>query len=204
MNQSNPGNTNPVVITVLQQNIHHNSQDALRELYTIYLPRLLKFALQYVRTKEVAEELVNDVMVNIWNHRHTIHEIRDLETYLFVAVRNKALNYLESYSNYQVRMIEGDEQARVINVNDPAKELEWKEIAFELEKAIDTLPSQCRTVFKLIREDGFKYKQVAEILNLSPRTVETQLFRAIKKLDKILQSHHAVSKSRSIRAKIEV
>ncbi|WP_431217475.1 sigma-70 family RNA polymerase sigma factor [Puia sp. P3] len=52
---------------------------------------------------------------------------------------------------------------------------------------MDELPDQCRTVFKLIKEEGFRYKQVAEILNISPRTVETQLFRAIKKLDKIIE-----------------
>ena len=49
------------------------------------------------------------------------------------------------------------------------------------------LPDQCRTVFRLVREEGFRYKQVAEILNISPRTVETQLFRAIKKLDKVIE-----------------
>jgi RNA polymerase sigma-70 factor (ECF subfamily) len=49
------------------------------------------------------------------------------------------------------------------------------------------LPDQCRTVFRLIKEEGFRYKQVAEILNISPRTVETQLFRAIKKLDKVVE-----------------
>ena len=76
---------------------------------------------------------------------------------------------------------------QLIDVNDPGKELEWKEIYFRLNQAIDELPDQCRTVFRRIKEEGFRYKQVAEILNISPRTVETQLFRAIKKLDKIIE-----------------
>lgn len=204
MNQPNPARVNPIVINRLQEQLSQSSQGALKELYALFLPRLLKFALPYVRTKEVAEEIVNDVIVNIWNHRSTISEIRDLETYLFIAVRNKSLNYLESYSNYQVTLNAGEEQARVTNVNDPSKELEWKEIAFELEKAIDTLPQQCRTIFRLIREDGFRYKQVAEILNLSPRTVETQLFRAVKKLDKILQSHQSPVRNKHHKPVIEI
>ena len=55
--------------------------------------------------------------------------------------------------------------------------------------AVEQLPDQCRTVFKLIKEEGFKYKQVAEILGLSPRTIETQLFRAIKKLSVVLKDY---------------
>ncbi|RYG05341.1 MAG: sigma-70 family RNA polymerase sigma factor, partial [Chitinophagaceae bacterium] len=103
-----------------------------------------------------------------------------------------------------VTLNDGDDQARVINANDPAKELEWKEIAFELEKAIETLPHQCRTVFRLIREDGLRYKQVAEILNVSPRTVETQLFRAVKKLDKILQAHQSFSRNKNHKVQAEL
>jgi RNA polymerase sigma-70 factor (ECF subfamily) len=144
----------------------------------------------YVHKKEIAEEIVNDVMVKIWNKRQTITDIQNLETYLFVAVRNHSCNYLSSYSSYHIAIEQEGTQAKVINLNDPQKELEWKEISFQLDRTISKLPDQCRTVFKLIREDGFRYKQVAEILNISPRTVETQLSRAIKKLDKVIQAYH--------------
>jgi RNA polymerase sigma-70 factor (ECF subfamily) len=86
-------------------------------------------------------------------------------------------------------------QGQLIDLNDPSKELEWKEIYFRLNQAIDELPDQCRTVFKLIKEEGFRYKQVAEILNISPRTVETQLFRAIKKLDKVIENNRKIKLS---------
>lgn len=193
MKRALTGKLDAAVIVQLQCEIGKNCQKALKELYGLFFSRLLNFALLYVGTKEVAEELVNDVIVKVWNNRNTITRIHNLETYLFVAVRNHAFNYLAAYSNYHVTIESGENQARVINLNDPSKELEWKEISFELEKAVDTLPDQCRTVFKLIREEGFRYKQVAEILNISPRTVETQLFRAIKKLDKVIQTYQANS-----------
>ena len=126
-------------------------------------------------------------MVKVWNNRQTITNIQNFETYLFVAVRNHSLNYLSTYSNLHITVEPEGKQAKVINLNDPQKELEWKEISFQLDKTVDNLPSQCRTIFKLIREEGLRYKQVAEILNISPRTVETQLFRAVKKLDKVIQ-----------------
>ncbi|RYE54327.1 MAG: RNA polymerase sigma-70 factor [Sphingobacteriales bacterium] len=201
MKRALPGKIDATLICQLQGQIAKNSQKALKELYGLFFARLYNFALMYVNTKEVAEELVNDVMVKIWNNRNTITDIRNLETYLFVAVRNHAFNYLSTYSNFHVAIESEGNQARVINLTDPSKDLEWKEISFQLEKAVDTLPDQCRTVFKLIREEGFKYKQVAEILNISPRTVETQLFRAIKKLDKIIQTYEAKSISRAPRSK---
>jgi RNA polymerase sigma-70 factor (family 1) len=202
MKRALPGKMDTAVIGQLQWQIGRNCQQALKELYGLFFPRLLNFALLYVPTKEVAEELVNDVMVKIWNNRKNITEIRNLETYLFVAVRNHAFNYLSTYSSYHIAIESEGNQARVINLSDPSKDLEWKEISFQLEKAVDTLPDQCRTVFKLIREEGFKYKQVAEILNISPRTVETQLFRAIKKLDIIIQTYQAKSTSRTIKTKM--
>ena len=125
-------------------------------------------------------------MVKIWEKRLSINEIDNLETYLFVAVKNHSLNYLSKYSHYHVTIEPESGLAEVINMNDPQKDLEWKEICFKLNLAVEQLPDQCRTVFKLIKEEGFKYRQVAEILGISPRTVETQLFRAIKKLDAVV------------------
>lgn len=177
------------LIGQLQQHIGNNCQKAFKDLYALFFPRLFKFAILYVHKKEIAEEIVNDVMVKIWNKRQTLAGIHNLETYLFVAVRNHSCNYLSTYSSYHIAIEQEGTQAKVINLNDPQKELEWKEISFQLDRTISKLPDQCRTVFKLIREDGFRYKQVAEILNISPRTVETQLSRAIKKLDKVIQAY---------------
>jgi RNA polymerase sigma-70 factor (ECF subfamily) len=176
-----------LLLSRLQQQIGKDNQKAFRDLYCLFFTRLFNFAILHVHKKEIAEELVNDVMVKVWNKRQTITDIQNFETYLFVAIRNHSLNYLSTYSNYHIAIEPEGTHAKVINLNDPQKELEWKEISFQLDKTISNLPDQCRTVFKLIREEGLKYKQVAEILNISPRTVETQLFRAVKKLDKVIR-----------------
>jgi RNA polymerase sigma-70 factor (family 1) len=170
----------------LQQQVEKSNQRAFEELYRLFFPRLFNFAMLYVHKREIAEEIVNDVMMKIWLKRETLAAIQSLETYLFVAVRNHSLNHLSQFSHYHVVAEPDGSSAQVINMNDPERELEWKEIYSRLNTAVDALPEQCRTVFKLIKEEGFKYKQVAEILNISPRTVETQLFRAIKKLDKVV------------------
>ena len=176
-----------VYLQQLQQQIARGDQRSFEDLYRLFYTRLFNFALLYVHKREIAEEVVNDVMINIWNKQQTLQQVQNLETYIFAAVRNRSLNYMSTYSAWHVMPDDTREQGAIINFNDPEKELEWKEISFRLNQAIDQLPEQCRTVFKLIKEEGFRYKQVAEILNISPRTVETQLFRAIKKLDKVIE-----------------
>jgi RNA polymerase sigma-70 factor (ECF subfamily) len=177
------------ILKQLQAQVEQSSQKAFEDLYRLFFPRLYNFAMLYVHKKEAAEEIVNDIMVKIWEKRAGIRAIENLETYLFTAVRNHSLNYLQKYSHYHVTIEPETGLAEVINLDDPEKELEWKEISFSLNMAIEKLPEQCRTVFKLIKEEGFKYKQVAEILGISPRTVETQLFRAIKKLDTVVSAY---------------
>lgn len=174
-------------LTLLQQRIAAGDQRAFEDLYRLFFTRLFNFSMLYVHKKEVAEEIVNDIMMKVWNKRDELDSVTSFETYLFVAARNHSLNYLAKYSPYHVTVEPDAGQGELVNLHDPGKELEWKELHFRLNQAIDALPDQCRTVFKLIREEGFRYKQVAEILNISPRTVETQLFRAIKKLDKIIE-----------------
>ncbi|MDF2188369.1 RNA polymerase sigma-70 factor [Paraflavitalea sp. CAU 1676] len=172
-------------IRTLQTQIASSNQAAFASLFRLFYPRLHSFSLQYVHVHEVAEEITNDVFVKLWNRRADLLQIQNLSTYLFVAVKNYSLNYLKQYSHIHVVIEDQEGAAGLINRNNPAQELEWKEICFELNQAIEQLPDQCRTVFKLVKEEGFKYKEVAEILGLSPRTVETQLFRALKKLQAV-------------------
>ena len=174
------------ILKQLQVHIERNSHRAFEDLYRLFFPRLFNFSMLYVYKKEAAEEIVNDVMVKIWEKRNSINVIENLETYLFVAVRNHSLNYLQKYSHYHMTIAPETGLGELVNLNNPEKELEWKEMYFKLNMSIEQLPDQCRTVFRLIKEEGFKYKQVAEILNISPRTVETQLFRAIKKLNAVV------------------
>lgn len=175
-----------IILRQLQEGIAQSDQRAFEDLYRLFFARLFNFALLYVHKREIAEETVNDVMMKIWNKRQDILQVKNLETYLFVAVRNQSLNYCSQFSNYHISLEPDNERGEIINLNNPEKELEWKEIHFKLNQAIEELPEQCRTVFRLIKEEGFRYKQVAEILGISPRTVETQLVRAIKKLNKVI------------------
>lgn len=162
-------------------------EKAFSELFRHFYDRLLYFSIQYVYTREAAEEIVSDVFVKIWNRREELEKIANLEVYLFVAVKNHSLNYLEQYSSLRITPLNDESGlSQLTNSVDPERTMEWKEILFKMDQEVGRLPDQCRRVFKLIKEEGFKYKDVAEILNISPRTVETQLFRAMKRLNEVI------------------
>jgi len=144
--------------------------------------RLMRFSIFYTGEREAAEEIVSEVFVRCWNNRKSLVEVEHPHTYLFVAVKNESLKYRKKISSVHLVEIPESEELKLVDMNDPSLRLERKELRHRLDQAIETLPNQARMVFKLIKENGLKYKEVAEILEISPRTVQTQLFRAIAKL----------------------
>jgi RNA polymerase sigma-70 factor (ECF subfamily) len=182
--------------SILQKNKEHiarllgricaaDDEKAFEEIFQVFYERLLNFCIVYVKDKAYAEEIVSNVLLKLWMKRKE-SQIRNLETYLFISVKNSSLNHLKQYSNLRLVYLEDAGVHDIMNLHDPGKELERRELIFKMNEAIEALPLQCKIIFKLVKEEGLKYKQVAEILEISPRTVETQLVRAMKKLDRIL------------------
>jgi RNA polymerase sigma-70 factor (ECF subfamily) len=167
---------------------------AFERLYYALFNKLIKFSVYYVHQREVAEEIVSEVFVKCWNNRKSLNHIDYPESYLFIAVKNQSLKYRKKYSNIHLVELE-DNDFHLVDLSDPSKKLERKELHHRLDQAIEMLPMQARIVFRLIKENGLKYKEVADILSISPRTVQTQLFRAIDKLRQTLKSLPENSKS---------
>jgi len=162
---------------------------AFESLYYALFNKLIKFCIYYTRHREAAEEIVSEIFVKCWNNRKTLTDIEYPETYLFVAVKNQSLKHNKKYSSIHFIEIEDSDEALLVDMADPSALMERKELHHRLDQAIETLPMQAKMVFRLIKENGLRYKEVAEILEISPRTVQTQLFRAIAKLRLLLQSY---------------
>jgi len=173
-------------ILLLFKEIAEDCQKSFNTVFELYYERLLNYCIHYVKNRETAEEIVSDVFVKIWLGRKHISNILKPDVYLFTAVRNNALNYLRTFSDTKVVYLEASQKEAILHWDDPEKELEKKEIHLEFQRAIETLPDQSKLIFRLVKEEGLKCKEVAEILQISTRSVENQVFRAIKKLDKIL------------------
>lgn len=162
---------------------------AFESLYYALFNKLIKFCIHYTSHRQAAEEIVSEIFVKCWNNRKKLMDIEFPETYLFVAVKNQSLKYNKKYSSIHLVEIEDSGNILLVDTADPQEIIERKEMHHHLDKAIETLPMQAKMVFRLIKENGLRYKEVAEILEISPRTVQTQLFRAIAKLRLVLQSY---------------
>lgn len=165
---------------------------AYEALHALLSGKLIKFCIFYVGRKEVAEEIVSDLFVRCWENRKAETLILNLETYLFTAARNQSLKYLKKHADIHFVDIESTAASYGADPSNPEKELENKELNHTLDRAIAQLPKQAGIIFRLIKENGMKYKEVAEILEISPRTVQTQLFRAIDKLRVSLRAYHEI------------
>jgi RNA polymerase sigma-70 factor (ECF subfamily) len=175
-------------LKALQQRIARSDEAAFTELYFHFGKKLQQFANSLVRSKEISEELVEDVFVKIWANRKGIIEIDNLTVYLYVAVKNKALNSLSQKAKELIAApfdyldLPVDEFAA-----DPYDLMITSEMMARMQKVIENLPPRCKMIFKLIREDGLRYKEVAEILNISVNTIDAQMAVAVKKLCIALQ-----------------
>lgn len=170
-------------LLLLQRKISRDSdQQAYEELYKLYFERLYRFALSMVRTPEPAEEIVSDVFTRVWQHRARLAAIENLPVYLYVSVKNFSLNYLSRKAKEIITYFEDYEPDTAGFDADPEQIFITSEMVKRIEQAVGELPPKCRMVFKLIREDGLKYREAAEILNISIKTVEAQIAIAMKKI----------------------
>ncbi|MBW8334580.1 MAG: RNA polymerase sigma-70 factor [Prolixibacteraceae bacterium] len=158
------------------------SQESFTDFFDYYFTRLIQFAHTIVKSELLAEEIVLDVFVKIWEQRETLDTIINIETYLFISVRNRSINALKKEKKFHFDLLEDSH----IQLSDyrPAVDsnLIESEMFGALNEAVAKLPAKCKIIFKLIRDDGLNRNEVAQVLNISVKTVDNQVAIAIKKI----------------------
>ncbi len=168
-----------------------DEQKAFRDFFNHYYPRLLRFALFILKSDVLAEEVVSDVFVKVWKNWKRILDIDNLDSYMFTSVRNQSLSYLKM-RNLELLPLNQSVESSLINKTHPESELLDKELIIKVEEAIQKLPPKCQMIFRLSRDEGFKYDEVAQILNISKSTVKNQMAIALKKIKIELSSYFGV------------
>jgi len=190
-----PANDHDITVQLreLQKKIASDDQTAFTQLYLHFGKKLIHFATSLVRSKEIAEELVEDVFVKLWANRRQITEIENITVYIYIATKNKALNSLSQKAK-ELILAPFDFLDSTVNdfAADPYELMITSEMMDRMHQAVDALPPRCKMIFKLIREDGLKYKEVAEILNISVNTIDVQMAIAVKKICASLHIHKTV------------
>jgi RNA polymerase sigma-70 factor (family 1) len=171
----------------LQEGIACGDQGALKELYQLLYKKLVQFAYVLVRSRELSEEVVEDVFIKLWSRRSQVMNIQNLKVYLYIATKNTALNYLSkraielTTAPFDYLDIEAAEVS-----SSPEQLMITAEMLRKMQTAVDALPPRCKMIFKLIREDGLKYKEVSDILGISVNTIDAQMAIAVKRISAAL------------------
>lgn len=178
--------------TLLISMMRRGSTHAFDELYRMYVRRLLGFCLQICKTREDAEEIVQDTFVQLWKHREQIRQSESLKSFLFTTARNRVLNAYRSlassacYEDYVEHLnIEGGEES--------STRLSYQEFVQQLEETLAGLPPTQSKVVRLSRLEDKNNKEIAQILNLSEQSVKNQLSLGLKALRMHLQERGYLS-----------
>ena len=167
------------MITSSLHSIQSGNEKAFEELFKTQYPALCGYARKYLEDIDQAEEIVQEMFFNFWQKKETMKINTSLEAYLFRSVRNACLNYLkhlkiqEQYKLANNQEIKQKEQ----EIHDTVVAMELEE---KIEQIIDQLPPERQKVFKMSRHEELKYKEIAQKLNISIKTVEVQMSKALK------------------------
>jgi RNA polymerase sigma-70 factor (family 1) len=166
-----------------------DDQLAYKELFLRFQPRLKQFVFSIIHSKEASEEIASDVFIRIWEKRKTLDHIHNLKLYLYVASKNLSINYLRRQDKFQtLQLNELKVEMESLDLN-PQQLMMTGEMVRRIQEAVQLLPPKCKIIFKLVKEDGLRQKEVAELLHISPKTVENQLAVATKKIGQSISFH---------------
>ena len=165
----------------------YDSESAYQQLFKYLFPSLYRFCYFILKSRELAEEAASDVMITLWRNRLKMLEINNIKVYAFVIARNVSLNILNRNHKEELISLDDIQIDILLDAHNPEQLLINDELKKKLESATQSLPSKCKLVFKLIKEDGLTYKETATILNISVKTVDAHLVTAVKKLSTILR-----------------
>ena len=177
--------TESEVRKLLRQMKELESQTAFRDFYNMTYDRLFRIAYYYVKQEEWSQEIVLDVFLKLWKQRSNLLDVRNIEDYCFILVKNASLNYLEKESKHTYIHPDSLPEPQEQNYS-PEESLISEELFALYVKALDRLPERCREVFIRIREEKQSYAQVAEELGISMNTVDAQLQKAITRLKEMI------------------
>ncbi|MCA5005664.1 RNA polymerase sigma factor [Sphingobacterium bovistauri] len=166
--------------------LYHNNQNGLKELYKIYYKPLLYFVMQYVKEKQTAEDIVAETFVKVWEYRHKFLAIEPLRSFLYVTSKNLTLNQLKKasfkYENIDVNSLE-NEILSDSNILDKIVKTELLKSIFE---EVQKLPEKQQQIIRLTFIEEKSIEEICALLKMSESAVYTNRSRAIASLKKMI------------------
>ena len=176
------------------ESLKKGNEKSFELIFKTYYSRLCTYAFNYTKQLEVAEDIVKDTFLNIWNKKEKLNIKSTLSGYLFRSVHNSCINYLKREKRKNTTLSFDDlsnidlKLKQPISTDYPLANILVKEMEAQIYEQIEKLPKQCREIFVLSRFEDLPHKKIAEKLNISENTVKVQIYRALIKLRKSIQS----------------
>ena len=172
---------------VLFTKVREGDIRAYETLFRRYYEFLCLYGSRITGNMDVAEEIVQELFYTLWKDRTSLRIVLSVKSYLYGAVRNHSLQYLEHLQvrkRYYQKMT--DEMTEISPHDSPQEILEYKELEQRLELALERLPKRRRDIFRMNRFEGKKYEQIAHEMSLSVKTIEAEMSKALRVLRKVI------------------
>lgn len=159
------------------------------KVFRQYYASLCIYAFSITSRKDISEEVVQDVFYSIWKERENIQILRSVKNYLYGAVRNQSLRYLEHLlvqERHRAYVVNGE---NFISEPSPQDQLEYKELESIINRTLKKLPERRMQIFRMHRVDGKKYKEIADHFSISIKTVEAEMTKAYRTLRQEIEKY---------------
>ncbi|MCG2587595.1 RNA polymerase sigma-70 factor [Rhodohalobacter sulfatireducens] len=160
--------------------VRESDEVAFEILYKRYYVQLVRFSWRYSKSKAVSEELVQDFFAEIWENADLLNLTNSIRAYFYKAIRNSSLNYLKHKKvreKYDPEWMSMKKETVMPEIEDKFREEKIREA---IKEAVESLPERSRMTYKLHRYDGLTYEEIAEVMGVSVKTVESQMTRSLK------------------------
>lgn len=160
--------------------IQHDSETAIEWMFRHYYAQLCRTVYRIIPQQETAEDIVQDLFLSLWNKKESLQFNTSVQSYLRRSVVNKTLNYIRDQKiKFDQPDLLDDSPDRKASVGDM---LEANDLQKVIDNAVDNLPERCRIIFALSRFEQLSHQEIATELNISLKTVENQMTKALKVL----------------------
>lgn len=162
---------------------------AYEAIYNEYWPRLYGYVYNRLKSKEVAEEIIQEVFFSLWKKHEELQLTHTLSAYLFTAVKYQLLNYLKSDRIRKTYIHQFAQLPEQRSDNSNEENMAATDLKNTMEKEVSRLPEKCQQVFRMSRHEHLSITDIASTLNISHKTVENHLTKALRQLRMVLGHH---------------
>jgi RNA polymerase sigma-70 factor (family 1) len=180
--------------TALLTRLQNGDKEAFAQLYILYSKQLYLNILRMVKAEEIAEELLQDIFVLIWEKRQMINIQQSFRSYLFRISENKVVDLFRSF-NKDKKLYAQMQRTALEQYNNIEEELLASENIEFIKKAINTLPPQRKLIFELCKLQGKSYNEVSKLLGVSPSTINDHIVKATKSIKDFFSANRHYSAS---------